>query len=44
VVRRGLQRQVQRNLHAQLVGPRDELVEVLQRAQLGVDRVVAAVA
>jgi hypothetical protein len=43
VVGRALQREVQRHLHAEVAGALDEGVEVLQRAQLGVDRVVAAV-
>ncbi len=42
VVRRGLQGQVERDLHALLAGRRDEVVEVLERAQLRVDRVVPA--
>ena len=42
VVRRGLQREVERDLEAELAGPRDERVEVLERAEVGVDRVVAA--
>ena len=42
VVGRALQREVQRDLHAEVAGARDERVEVVDRAQLGVDRVVAA--
>src|SRR5919112_492331 len=41
--RRGLQREVQRDLHAEVAGAVDEGVEVVEVAQLGVDRVVAAV-
>ncbi len=43
VIGRGLQGQVQRDLHAELAGPAHERVEVLERAQVRVDRVVAAV-
>ena len=42
VVRRALQRQVQRHLQALVAGGGDELVEVLDRAQVGMHRVVAA--
>ncbi|MCO5595375.1 hypothetical protein L7F22_049417 [Adiantum nelumboides] len=42
VVGRALQRQVERDLHAELVRPRDERVEVVEVAQLRVDRVVPA--
>ena len=43
VVGRGLQRQVERHLQAQLAGPRDERVEVRHRAEVRVDGVVPAV-
>ena len=42
MVRRALQRQVQRHLHARLSRRGDEVVEVVDRAQLGMDGVVAA--
>jgi hypothetical protein len=42
MVGRGLQRQVERDFEAQLRGAGDEPVEVLDRAQLGMDRVVTA--
>ena len=42
VVRRALEREVQGDLQAQLAGRRDEVVEVLDGAQVGVDGVVAA--
>ena len=42
VVGRALQREVERDLHAEVVRARDERVEVVHRAQLGVDRVVPA--
>ena len=40
VVRRALDREVERDLEPMLLGGRDEPIEVLQRPQLGVDRVV----
>ncbi len=40
VVRRALDREVERDLEPVLLGGRDEPVEVLQRPQLGMDRVV----
>ena len=42
VVGRGLDREVERDLEPGLPRRRDEVVELLQRPQLGVDRVVAA--
>ncbi len=42
VVGRGLEGEVERDLDAELVRPRHEVVEVLEGAELGVDRVVAA--
>ncbi len=42
VVRRALQRQVDRDLHAEVAGLRDEHVEVREGAEVGMDRVVAA--
>jgi hypothetical protein len=43
VVGRRLQGEVERDLEAERVGAADERVEVLERAEVGVDRVVAAV-
>ena len=43
VVGRGLQGDVERDLEAVAPGLGDEEVEVLERAEVGVDRVVAAV-
>ncbi|CAG7261672.1 hypothetical protein PICSAR26_03906 [Mycobacterium avium subsp. paratuberculosis] len=42
MIRRALQRQVERHLHAQFAGPGDERVEILDGAQIRVDGVVAA--
>ena len=42
MIRRALQRQIQRHLHAQVLDRGDELVEVGDRAQLRMHRVVAA--
>ena len=43
VVGSRLEGEVERHLEAELAGPGDERVEVLERAEVGVDRVVAAV-
>ncbi len=43
VVRGALERVVERDLDAELVGTRDEAVEVLHRAEPRIDRIVAAV-
>ncbi len=42
MVGRRLQRQVQRDLHALVAGSGDKVVEVFDRAQLGVNGVVTA--
>src|SRR5262249_61565488 len=43
VIRRGLQRKIERDLEPELTGPADERVEVGEGAEFGVDRVVTAV-
>src|SRR5262249_56758815 len=43
VVRRGLQRKIERDLEPELTGPADERVEVGEGAEFGMDRVVTAV-